>query len=98
MLTAAGWECCRRSSHRAPAAAHTVRAYTEAMKELMPTYMGIFNQMISARIQLIIAVDVRKAVHDNGWNDEVRSHVVEVVYKIKDHFIVISEDVHVIPE
>ena len=26
MLTAAGWECCRRSSHRAQAAAHTVRA------------------------------------------------------------------------
>ena len=36
----------------------------------------------------IIAVDVKKAVQDNGWNDEVRSHVVEVVYKIREYFTV----------
>ena len=44
--------------------------------------------MVSARIQLIIAVDVRNAVRDNGWNDELRRNVVEVVYKIKEHFTV----------
>ena len=44
--------------------------------------------MVSARIQLIIAVDVNEAVRDNGWNDELRRNVVEVVYKIKEYFTV----------
>ena len=62
--------------------------YTEAMRQNMWRYMNILNLIVSARIQLIIAVDVRKAVQDNGWNDEVRSHVVEVVYKIREYFTV----------
>ena len=62
--------------------------YTEAMRQNMWRYMNILNLIVSARIQLIIAVDVRKAVQDNGWNDEVRSHVVEVVYKISEYFTV----------
>ena len=62
--------------------------YTEAMRENMWRYMNILNLIVSARIELIIAVDVKKAVQDNGWNDEVRSHVVEVVYKIREHFTV----------
>ena len=62
--------------------------YTEAMKENMWRYMNILNLIVSARIQLIIAVDVKEAVQDNGWNDEVRSHVVEVVYKIREYFTV----------
>ena len=62
--------------------------YTDAMKELKWRYMNILNLMVAARIELIIAVDVRKAVRDNGWNDEVRSDVVEMVYKIKEYFTV----------
>ena len=62
--------------------------YTEAMRQNMWRYMNILNLIIEARIELIIAVDVRKAVQDNGWNDEVRSHVVEVVYKISEYFTV----------
>ena len=71
---------------------------TEAMRGLMPTYMSILNQMVSARIQLIIAVKVSKLVRDNGLDDGVRDHVVEVVYCMENHFTVISENVHVIPE
>lgn len=62
--------------------------YTDAMKELKWRYMNILNLMVAARIELIIAVDVRKAVRDNGWNDKVRSDVVEMVYKIKEYFTV----------
>ena len=62
--------------------------YTDAMKEHKWRYMNILNLMVAARIELIIAVDVRKAVRDNGWNDEVRSDVVEMVYKIKEYFTV----------
>lgn len=62
--------------------------YTDAMKELKWRYMNILNLMVAARIELIIAVDVRKVVRDNGWNDKVRSDVVEMVYKIKEYFTV----------
>ena len=41
MLTAAGWECCRRSSHRAPAAAHTVRA-PAALRHFPARFRGTF--------------------------------------------------------
>ena len=42
MLTAAGWECCRRSSHRAPAAAHTVRA-PAALRHFPARFRGTFR-------------------------------------------------------
>ena len=41
MLTAAGWECCRRSSHRAPAAAHTVRT-PAALRHFPAQFRGTF--------------------------------------------------------
>ena len=74
---------------------HPEFLHTQAMTELMPTYTSILNQMVSARIQIIIAVKVSEAVRNNGWDDELRNHVV-VMYKIKDQFTVISEDVHII--
>ena len=60
--------------------------------------MSILNQMVSARIQLIIAVKVSKLVRKKGWDDDVREHLVDVVYCMKNHFTVISENVHIIPE
>ena len=62
--------------------------YHYAMKELKWRYIQILNLMVSARIQLIIAVDVSEAVRDNGWNDELRRNVVKVVYKIQEYFTV----------
>ena len=41
MLTTAGRECCRRSSHRAPAAAHTVRA-PAALRHFPARFRGTF--------------------------------------------------------
>ena len=58
---------------------------TQAMTELMPTYMSILNQMVSARIQLIIAIKVSEAVRNNGWDDELRNHVVQMMYEIRAH-------------
>ena len=62
--------------------------YTDAMKENMWRYMNILNLLVSARIQLIIAVSIRIAARDNGWNDELRTKVVKVVYKIQEYFTV----------
>ena len=75
---------------------HPEFLHTQAMTELMPTYTSILNQMVSARIQIIIAVKVSEAVRNNGWDDELRNHVVQRMYKMKDQFTVISEDVHII--
>ena len=47
--------------------------------------------MVSARIQIIIAVKVSEAVRNNGWDDELRNHVVQRMYKMKDQFTVISD-------
>ena len=62
--------------------------HTQAMNELIPTYKSILNQMVSARVQIIIAVKVSEAVRNNGWDDELRNHVVQRMYKMKDQFTV----------
>ena len=59
---------------------HPEFLHTQAMTELIPTYTSILNQMVSARIQIIIAVKVSEAVRNNGWDFFYESHCKPLSY------------------